>query len=42
VAAETGVNVVKFRTFKAEKLVSSTAKKAQYQKKILDKQMILK
>jgi N-acetylneuraminate synthase/N,N'-diacetyllegionaminate synthase len=32
VAAEAGADVVKFQTFKAEKLVSSSAKKAQYQK----------
>lgn len=31
VAAEAGADVVKFQTFKAEKLVSSSAKKAQYQ-----------
>jgi len=32
VAAEAGADVVKFQTFKAEKLVSSAAKKADYQK----------
>lgn len=32
VAAEAGADVVKFQTFKAEKLVSSAAKKAEYQK----------
>ena len=31
VAAEAGADVVKFQTFKAEKLVSSSAKKAEYQ-----------
>ena len=31
VAAQAGADVVKFQTFKAEKLVSSSAKKAQYQ-----------
>lgn len=33
VAAEAGVDYVKFQTFKAEKLVSQTAKQAEYQKK---------
>jgi N-acetylneuraminate synthase/N,N'-diacetyllegionaminate synthase len=32
VAAEAGADVVKFQTFKAEKLVSSAGKKAEYQK----------
>jgi N-acetylneuraminate synthase/N,N'-diacetyllegionaminate synthase len=32
VAAEAGADIVKFQTFKAEKLVSSAAKKAEYQK----------
>ncbi len=32
VAAEAGADIVKFQTFKAEKLVSSSAKKAKYQK----------
>jgi N-acetylneuraminate synthase/N,N'-diacetyllegionaminate synthase len=36
VAAEAGADVVKFQTFKAEKLVSSSAKKAQYQQKNSD------
>ncbi|SFG33044.1 N-acetylneuraminate synthase [Pontibacter chinhatensis] len=33
VAAEAGVDYVKFQTFKAEKLVSKSAKQAEYQKK---------
>ncbi|MNE11332.1 N,N'-diacetyllegionaminic acid synthase [compost metagenome] len=33
VAAEAGVDYVKFQTFKAEKLVSKTAKKAEYQER---------
>ena len=33
VAAKAGVDYVKFQTFKAEKLVSKLAKKADYQKK---------
>ena len=32
-AVEAGVDIVKFQTFKAEKLVSKTAKQAEYQKK---------
>lgn len=32
-AVEAGVDVIKFQTFKAEKLVSKSAKKAEYQKK---------
>ena len=32
VAAEAGVDVVKFQTFKAQKLVSQTADLAEYQK----------
>ncbi|MBU3658828.1 MAG: N-acetylneuraminate synthase [Flavobacteriales bacterium] len=32
VAADAGADIVKFQTFKAEKLVSSSAKKAEYQK----------
>lgn len=36
VAAKAGADVVKFQTFKAEKLVSSSAKKAQYQQKNSD------
>lgn len=32
-AAEAGVDVIKFQTFKAEKLVSKAAKQAEYQKK---------
>ena len=34
-AVEAGVDVIKFQTFKAEKLVSKTAKQAEYQKKNL-------
>lgn len=36
-AVETGVDVVKFQTFKAEKLVSKSAKQAEYQKKNMGK-----
>ncbi|HIP55896.1 MAG TPA: N-acetylneuraminate synthase [Arcobacter sp.] len=36
VAVESGVDAVKFQTFKAEKLVSKNAKKAEYQKKNLN------
>ena len=36
VAAETGADFVKFQTFKAEKLVTQTADKAEYQKEITD------
>ncbi len=36
VAVEAGVDAVKFQTFKAEKLVSKNAQKAEYQKKNLD------
>jgi N-acetylneuraminate synthase/N,N'-diacetyllegionaminate synthase len=36
VAAQAGADVVKFQTFKAEKLVSSSAKKAQYQQNNID------
>jgi len=36
VASESGVDAVKFQTFKAEKLVSKNAKKAAYQKKTTD------
>ena len=32
-AVEAGVDVIKFQTFKAEKLVSKSAKQAEYQKK---------
>jgi len=32
-AVEAGVDIIKFQTFKAEKLVSKTAKQAEYQKK---------
>jgi glycerophosphoryl diester phosphodiesterase len=32
-AVEAGVDIIKFQTFKTEKLVSKTAKKAEYQKK---------
>ena len=32
-AAEAGVDIIKFQTFTAEKLVSKTAKQAEYQKK---------
>ena len=32
-AAEAGVDIIKFQTFKAEKLVSKSAKQAEYQKK---------
>ena len=35
-AAEAGADYVKFQTFKADKLVSRTAKKADYQKKNID------
>lgn len=38
VAAEAGADIVKFQTFKAEKLVTKTAKKATYQKQNLDDQ----
>ena len=31
-AVEAGVDIIKFQTFKAEKLVSKEAKKAEYQK----------
>ena len=37
VASESGVNAVKFQTFKAEKLVSKNAQKAEYQKQTTDK-----
>jgi N,N'-diacetyllegionaminate synthase len=37
VAVESGVDAVKFQTFKAEKLVSKNAQKAQYQKETTDK-----
>ena len=33
VAASAGADIVKFQTFKADKLVSKTAKKAEYQQK---------
>ena len=36
VAAKSGADAVKFQTFKAENLVSKTAKKADYQKKTTD------
>ena len=36
VAVESGVDAVKFQTFKAEKLVSKDAKKAEYQQKNID------
>lgn len=36
VAAEAGADYVKFQTFKAEKLVSKSAQKAEYQKKNMD------
>lgn len=36
-AVEAGVDVVKFQTFKAEKLVSKSAKQAEYQKKNMGK-----
>lgn len=36
VASESGVDAVKFQTFKADKLVSKTAKKAEYQKETTD------
>jgi len=36
VAADAGVDAVKFQTFKADKLVSKTAKKAQYQQQTTD------
>lgn len=36
VAAKSGANAVKFQTFKAEKLVSKTAEKADYQKQTTD------
>ena len=32
-AAEAGVDIIKFQTFKAERLVSKDAKKADYQKR---------
>ncbi len=32
-AVEAGVDIIKFQTFKAEKLVSKSAKQAEYQKK---------
>lgn len=35
-AAEAGVDFIKFQSFKADKLVSRTAKKAEYQKKNID------
>lgn len=38
VAAEAGVDYVKFQTFKAEKLVSQSAKQAEYQKKNIGKE----
>jgi len=37
VASESGVDAVKFQTFKAEKLVSKNAQKADYQKETTDK-----
>lgn len=36
VAADTGADIVKFQTFKADKLVGKTARKAEYQRKNLD------
>ena len=36
VASEAGVDAVKFQTFKAEKLVSKNAQKAEYQKETTD------
>ena len=36
VASESGVDAVKFQTFKADKLVSKTAQKAEYQKETTD------
>jgi len=36
-AADAGVDYVKFQTFKADKLVSKTAKQAEYQKKKLER-----
>src|SRR5687768_1719759 len=38
IASEAGVDYVKFQTFKAHKLVSADAKKADYQKKNTDKE----
>ena len=38
VAAEAGVDAIKFQTFKAENLVSQTAPKAEYQLKTTDKE----
>lgn len=38
VAVEAGADAVKFQTFKAEKLVSKNAKKAEYQKQTTDKE----
>jgi len=38
IAVEAGVDAVKFQTFKAEKLVSKNAQKAEYQKKTTDAQ----
>ena len=32
-AVEAGVDIIKFQTFKADKLVSKSAKQAEYQKK---------
>ena len=37
VASESGVDAVKFQTFKAENLVSKNAQKADYQKQTTDK-----
>ena len=37
VAAEAGVDVVKFQTFKADKLATSKATKASYQQQTTDK-----
>ena len=39
-AVEAGVDYIKFQTFKASKLVTKSAKQADYQKKILAEQMI--
>lgn len=40
-AADAGADIVKFQTFKAEKLVTKNAEKAEYQKKILGMVIIL-
>lgn len=37
-AVDAGVDIIKFQTFKAEKLVSKSAKQAEYQKKNIDNQ----